>query len=526
MTTFIPTTITSQYNLNTPNITYALTGNTTVTTVTAPFNVTAGGIVFDGRGYTITINGITNFLGLFNAALTVQNLSLDATGTYSLNRGMPGSDPSQDASWFMKCQISAPTIISNCTNYANLDPRGSAFFGGNTSNCTAISCTNKCPSRQGDAAIFGTNASNCTARNCVSTSPARSVAGAAIFGSSSVDCTAINCACLEGGTIGGYGAGIFSFASLRGTASNCLNRTPINGTVPVYYVAGGIFAGPCSSGSAINCYNSGAVSATAPNLAYAIIGEEAVTATTTNCYTTNGTIGPAGVTQTNSYSDPAGAWRDSNASVYLTGAPSATPTNYPTAGSIWYSTALNTPYSLISLLNIPCFLAGARILTPTGYRRVETLADNDEVTTSDGRSVPVKIFKTTVHKTDEDTAPFVIEKGAISYNVPDEDLHVSGAHVIQDARGVWQIPAGLATHPGSRVYQHLPGRAATYYHVECPNFFTDDLVANNCVVESFRNRQGTSENSYTYDIDLGGFVRIHNHEHPSEKSADVLAVSF
>jgi hypothetical protein len=242
------------------------------------------------------------------------------------------------------------------------------------------------------------------------------------------------------------------------------------------------------------------------------------TVTASNCYTTNGTIGPAGTTTLfNSFSDPAGAWRDSNASVYLTGAPGFPTTNYPAVGSIWYSTALNTPYSLISLLNIPCFLAGARILTPTGYRRVETLADNDEVTTSDGRSVPVKIFKTYVAKTDEDTAPFVITKGAISRNVPDEDLHVSGAHVIQDARGVWQIPAGLATHSNSGVYQHLPGRPATYYHVECPNFFTDDLVANNCVVESFRNKQGTSENSYTYDINIGGFVRIMDEECSKER---------
>jgi hypothetical protein len=167
-----------------------------------------------------------------------------------------------------------------------------------------------------------------------------------------------------------------------------------------------------------------------------------------------------------------------------------------------------------------------RILTPTGYRPVETLADHDEVTTSDGRSVPVKIFKTKIAKTDEETAPFVITKGAISQNVPDEDLHVSGGHVIQDARGVWQIPAGLATHPNSGVYQHLPGRPITYYHVECPNFFTDDLVANNCVVESFRNKQGTSENSYEYNINLGGFVRVIEEECKKDMPSDGLAVSL
>ena len=128
MSTNIATNITSTCNLNTADMTYVLTGNTTITTVRNPFNVTAGGIVFDGQGYTITINGITNFLGLFNAALTVRNVSLAATGTYSLDRG--NDPPFTDSSWFMKTGISTPATISNCTNYANLTPGGSAFFGG------------------------------------------------------------------------------------------------------------------------------------------------------------------------------------------------------------------------------------------------------------------------------------------------------------------------------------------------------------------------------------------------------------
>jgi len=159
-----------------------------------------------------------------------------------------------------------------------------------------------------------------------------------------------------------------------------------------------------------------------------------------------------------------------------------------------------------------------------GYRRVETLSDYDEVETGDGRSVPVKVFRTYITKTNQDTAPYCIPAGSIADGVPDEDLHVSGVHAIQDARGVWQIPAGLATHKGSSVRQHLPGRPATYYHLECPNYFTDNLIANGCVAESFRNKQGTCENSYTYDIELGGFVRNREDEIKDDVPSDVLAV--
>lgn len=326
----------------------------------------------------------------------------------------------------------------------------------------------------------------------------------------SVYCTARNCVSTGPNGVPGYHGGIFGGACAYCTAINCINTCSIN---PVNDLSsGGIFGfGPYGC-TASNCYNTGTVG---PVQARAIAPWSGGETTITNCYTTNGLIGgQIGATITRCSSNTDGVWKDATASAFLNsgnglvGGPTTT-TSYPAYGTIWYSGAPNTAYFLLSLFNSPpCFLAGARILTPTGYRRVETLVDCDSVKTSDGRTVPIKVFKTKIAKTDEDTAPFVIEKGAISRNVPDEDLHVSGSHVIQDARGVWQIPAGLATHPGSGVYQHLPGRPITYYHVECPNFFTDNLVANNCVVESFRNKQGTSENSYEYDVVLGGFVRV------------------
>ena len=167
-----------------------------------------------------------------------------------------------------------------------------------------------------------------------------------------------------------------------------------------------------------------------------------------------------------------------------------------------------------------------RILTPTGYRRVETLENYDDVETSDGRSVPVKVFRTYIAKTTQDTAPYVIPRSAIAPNIPDEDLHISGLHAIQDSNGMWQFPMALSMHKGANVYQHLLERPATYYHLECPNYFTDNLVANGCVAESFRNKQGREGITFEYCEEQQGFVRNREEEikDADDIPCDVLAV--
>ena len=142
-------------------------------------------------------------------------------------------------------------------------------------------------------------------------------------------------------------------------------------------------------------------------------------------------------------------------------------------------------------------------MTPEGYKCVETLKDHDEVVTSDGRIVRIQVYKTTIETTDEETAPYVIPKDAFGENNPDEDLHVSGKHIVKDGRGVWQAPMHL-----SCARQYGVGAPMTYYHIECPDYFHDDLVANGAVVESFRNKQGTSEVSYEYSKELGGYTRV------------------
>ena len=173
----------------------------------------------------------------------------------------------------------------------------------------------------------------------------------------------------------------------------------------------------------------------------------------------------------------------------------------------------------------PCFTKGTLILTPEGEKAVETLKDGDTASTADGRAVTVKVFKCRFGKTNEETAPFRIAKDALGANCPPRDICLSARHAIQDARGVWQIPKFLATHkPG--VTQYDIGMAVDYYHIECPNFFTDNLVANGATVESFKNRQGPAGVVYVFDKALKGWTRnTEENIHPVPKEP-VTAMIF
>jgi hypothetical protein len=155
---------------------------------------------------------------------------------------------------------------------------------------------------------------------------------------------------------------------------------------------------------------------------------------------------------------------------------------------------------------IPCFVRGVPILTHQGYRPVETLTNDDTVRTADGRDVSIKLLNFTVGRADQTTAPYRISAGALGHYYPPEDLCLSAIHAIQDSRGVWQMPKYLARH-NPLVQQYGLGESVEYFHIECPNFFTDNLVVGGATVESFKNRQGAHGVVYVWNKDLNGFVR-------------------
>jgi hypothetical protein len=79
------------------------------------------------------------------------------------------------------------------------------------------------------------------------------------------------------------------------------------------------------------------------------------------------------------------------------------------------------------------------------------------------------------------------------------------------------MPKYLARH-NPLVQQYGLGESVEYFHIECPNFFKDNLVVNGATVESFKGRQGAHGVVYAWNRDLSGFVR-----NEKEKITDVAS---
>lgn len=153
---------------------------------------------------------------------------------------------------------------------------------------------------------------------------------------------------------------------------------------------------------------------------------------------------------------------------------------------------------------VACFPKGTRITTQSGCVLVEDLKTGDLVLTADGRQVPIKVYSTTIESVTASSAPYLIPKGTFGLKA---DLKLSPLHAFQSRKGVWQIPM-YATLKNKAVQQYGLGSSVTYYHLECPNFFTDNLVVDGCVVESFGSNQAKGiKTLYKFNETLNGFTR-------------------
>jgi len=123
-----------------------------------------------------------------------------------------------------------------------------------------------------------------------------------------------------------------------------------------------------------------------------------------------------------------------------------------------------------------CFLGSAPVLTPTGYRRMDSLRAGDLVRTADGRSVAIQRVKTMTAQPGPAADPFVIPAGRFGATAA---LPISPRHrVAVPGRGMVEARdiGGLA---------RLPMRAAwTYYNIGLPNWEADNLVVGGVEVES------------------------------------------
>ncbi len=157
--------------------------------------------------------------------------------------------------------------------------------------------------------------------------------------------------------------------------------------------------------------------------------------------------------------------------------------------------------------SIPCLPTGTRVLTPTGYRLVETLYDGDTVVTGTGKTVPIRLYSQHIAVTSEKTAPYLIPAKTFGPSQK-HAVRLSPLHAISIGKGLWEIPMYAASrYPAIR--QYGLGEQVTYYHIETPNFFQDNLVIEGgVVVEAFAGHQCDGlKKLYTFDRKRGGFTR-------------------
>ena len=157
---------------------------------------------------------------------------------------------------------------------------------------------------------------------------------------------------------------------------------------------------------------------------------------------------------------------------------------------------------------VPCFVAGTRILTAEGYKAVETLTADDLIRTADNRIVPFRMFKTHITATSSETAPYTIPANTFGRACPATEMTISPYHAIQSSPTTWQIPK-YAAQMFRGITQAETGQAITYYHLELPNYFKDNIVAEGTVVESYGNRQTVGMKT-VYKLNEGrtGFTRM------------------
>jgi len=157
---------------------------------------------------------------------------------------------------------------------------------------------------------------------------------------------------------------------------------------------------------------------------------------------------------------------------------------------------------------VPCFVSGTCILSQNGYKPIEKFTREDFLVTSDNRTIDFKLHKTTIKKSDESTAPYVIQPHAFGRNKPLAPLYLSPTHKIQIRKGLWTSPQTAAKT--NALITRMPfGQSVTYYHVECENYLRDNVIAEGVVAESYGIAAAKKAvgKFYTWNQKLGGYTR-------------------
>ncbi|MBV9859541.1 MAG: Hint domain-containing protein [Alphaproteobacteria bacterium] len=135
-------------------------------------------------------------------------------------------------------------------------------------------------------------------------------------------------------------------------------------------------------------------------------------------------------------------------------------------------------------VEMPCFCAGTRLLTPSGEVPVEDLRVGDDVTTLSGATRPIAWIgsgRSLVTPANGRSRPIVVRAGAIADGVPRRDLHVTKGHSLY-FDGVL-IPVEFLVN-GRSILWDEDARVVEFYHIELPSH--DVLIADGAPAESYK----------------------------------------
>jgi hypothetical protein len=110
---------------------------------------------------------------------------------------------------------------------------------------------------------------------------------------------------------------------------------------------------------------------------------------------------------------------------------------------------------------VPCFFGNAPVLTPTGYRRIDSLSVGDMVISASSTHIPIKNISITRCKASAHTNPYIISKGMFGAN---KDLLISPEHKVAIGNGRMLKAKDLGL-----TQQTLKGELI-YYNLELPNW--------------------------------------------------------
>ena len=270
------------------------------------FSTGSSYITFDGAGFKININNITDYLGLIHNGSTatgtagysnvvVQNINSNVTG------GSLSIAVNTRAGWICASSFgrgAAENYILNCTNNGDIYSFGGGISGERVAvaggNVIIDDCHNSGTiSEQGGGGIVGLRAGNSgtiTIRNCTNSGEISGREAGGISGQQAgQDGTATFTNCTNSGEVSGEGAGGISgqFTGLRGlvTFTNCTNSGEVSGGN-----AGGISgqqSGQSGTLNMNNCYSIGNISGnSAGGLLGTYSGAYGLSLTIDNCYST------------------------------------------------------------------------------------------------------------------------------------------------------------------------------------------------------------------------------------------------